>query len=69
MSFSTHVRCDWCEGVLCADDEDEALDGGWLCARVGDGTYDFCCLPCLTKWAGSDGARELVEQASKGEEE
>lgn len=69
MSFNTHARCDWCEGVALVGDEDELLDEGWLAVRFGDETIDFCTLVCLGKWAGSDSAVERVAQAAKEDED
>ena len=72
MSFHSHGRCDWCESFLPLDDEDsDMLDEGWLLVEVGAAgkKFDFCCLPCLAKWAGSAGAAERVEQALNVQED
>lgn len=71
MSFHSHGRCDWCEAMLPLDDDVDMVDEGWLLLEVGAAgdKYDFCCLPCLSKWAASDGAAEKVEQAMNVQED
>lgn len=71
MSFHSHARCDWCEGLLPLDEDQDMLDEGWLLVEVGErgDKFDFCSLPCLSKWAASDSAVERVEQALTQEDE
>ena len=71
MSFHSHGRCDWCEAVLPCDEGDEMLDEGWMLLEVGAAgdKFDFCCLPCLAKWAKSDGAAERVAEAMNVQED
>lgn len=58
MSFNTHVRCDRCEKVLLADNEDELLAEGWLILTRWTGededpseALDFCSESCIAAWA------------------
>jgi hypothetical protein len=69
LSLNTHARCDWCEGVLIAEDEDEVVDNGWLIVKFGEESLDFCELSCLTKWSLSDAAVEVVANANEFPEE
>jgi hypothetical protein len=69
LSLNTHARCDWCEGILIAEDEDEVMENGWIVVKLDDDSLDFCALSCLTKWSMSDAAVEMLAPATSSEDE
>lgn len=66
MSFHTSAVCDGCERHLDADNEEAALEDGWLVLRYGtdceETTRDFCSMRCLLTWA-SHGTMTLPDPA------